>query len=105
INRHYGRTETESVDSMLTEFTDTAIGFTRTDGVPAPPHSPAVRPPVSAPRPTAAKGRRGWLGEGLVALKKDLKGTSDDEDEDSDGEEDWPRRRYGQPGEDTTPDY
>jgi hypothetical protein len=30
INRHYGETETESVDSMLAEFTDTAIDFTRT---------------------------------------------------------------------------
>jgi hypothetical protein len=28
INRHYGETETESVDSMLAEFTDTAIDFT-----------------------------------------------------------------------------
>jgi tetratricopeptide (TPR) repeat protein len=31
INRHYGQTETESVDSMLREFTDTAIDFTQTD--------------------------------------------------------------------------
>jgi type IV pilus assembly protein PilB len=30
INRHYGQTETESVDSMLSEFTDTAIDFTET---------------------------------------------------------------------------
>ena len=28
INQHYGGTETESVDSMLSEFTDTATGFT-----------------------------------------------------------------------------
>lgn len=28
INRHYGQTETESVDSMLAEFTETAIDFT-----------------------------------------------------------------------------
>ncbi|RLS39528.1 MAG: type II/IV secretion system protein, partial [Planctomycetota bacterium] len=32
INRHYGQTETESVDSMLAEFTDTAIDFTDTEG-------------------------------------------------------------------------
>jgi len=32
IDRHYGNTETESVDSMLAEFTDTAIDFTETDG-------------------------------------------------------------------------
>jgi type IV pilus assembly protein PilB len=31
INRHYGQTETESVDSMLAEFTDTAIDFTETE--------------------------------------------------------------------------
>src|SRR5262245_1326025 len=31
INRHYGQTETESMDSMLVEFTDTAIDFTQTD--------------------------------------------------------------------------
>ncbi len=31
INRHYGQTETESVDSMLMEFTETAIDFTETD--------------------------------------------------------------------------
>ena len=31
INRHYGQTETESIDSMLQEFTDTAIDFTETE--------------------------------------------------------------------------
>lgn len=31
INRHYGQTETESMDSMLNEFTDTAIDFTQTE--------------------------------------------------------------------------
>jgi type IV pilus assembly protein PilB len=31
INRHYGQSETESVDSMLAEFTDTAIDFTVTE--------------------------------------------------------------------------
>jgi type II secretion system protein E len=31
INKHYGQTETESVDSMLQEFTDTAIDFTETE--------------------------------------------------------------------------
>src|SRR5262245_6183712 len=35
INRHYGQTETESVDSMLVEFTDTAIDFTQTETVSA----------------------------------------------------------------------
>jgi type IV pilus assembly protein PilB len=32
INRHYGDSQTESVDSMLQEFTETAIDFTETDG-------------------------------------------------------------------------
>ena len=31
INRHYGLSETESVDSFLAEFTDTAIDFTETE--------------------------------------------------------------------------
>jgi len=31
INRHYGQTEAESMDSMLVEFTDTAIDFTQTE--------------------------------------------------------------------------
>src|SRR5262249_1331095 len=31
IDRHYGRTETESVDSVLAEFTDTAIDFSAAD--------------------------------------------------------------------------
>jgi type IV pilus assembly protein PilB len=33
INRNYGQTETESVDSMLVEFTDTAIEFTQVESV------------------------------------------------------------------------
>lgn len=35
INRHYGQTETESVDSMLSEFTDTQIDFTETESTSA----------------------------------------------------------------------
>jgi type IV pilus assembly protein PilB len=35
INRHYGQSETESVDSMLAEFTDTAIDFTDTEATSA----------------------------------------------------------------------
>ncbi|MDB5342520.1 MAG: type secretion system protein [Schlesneria sp.] len=33
INRHYGGSETESVDSMLMEFTETAIDFTETETI------------------------------------------------------------------------
>ena len=35
INRHYGQSETESVDSMLAEFTDTAIDTTETEAMAA----------------------------------------------------------------------
>ena len=31
INRHYGQSETESVDSMISEFTETAIDITQTE--------------------------------------------------------------------------
>ena len=31
INRHYGQMEDQSADSMLQEFTDTAIDFTETE--------------------------------------------------------------------------
>lgn len=52
INRHYGQSETESVDSMLAEFTETAIDFTQTevqeaetagDGNPDDESSPIIR--------------------------------------------------------------
>src|SRR5271163_4957715 len=35
INRHYGQSETETVDSMLAEFTDNAIDFTETEAAAA----------------------------------------------------------------------
>ena len=35
INRHYGQTETESVDSMLAEFTETSIDFTELEATKA----------------------------------------------------------------------
>jgi type IV pilus assembly protein PilB len=35
INKNYGQSETESVDSMLSEFTDTAIDFTETEAAAA----------------------------------------------------------------------
>jgi len=45
INRHYGGSETESVDSMLMEFTETAIDFTETEG----PQSKAEEAEENAP--------------------------------------------------------
>ncbi|AMV22870.1 hypothetical protein VT84_00560 [Gemmata sp. SH-PL17] len=46
INEHYGQSETQSVDSMLVEFTDTAIDFTRTED-----RSSGAAPHTSAPTP------------------------------------------------------
>jgi len=43
INRHYGQTETESVDSMLQEFTDTAIDFSESAMAAAAAASPRCR--------------------------------------------------------------
>ncbi len=48
INRHYGQGETESVDSMLQEFTDTQIDFTETEqtaagGVEGESDSPVIK--------------------------------------------------------------
>ena len=46
INRHYGQTETESVDSMLAEFTDTAIDFTETESAGGSPLADESDAPV-----------------------------------------------------------
>jgi type IV pilus assembly protein PilB len=48
INRHYGQSETESVDSMLQEFTETAIDFTETElaqatGIVEDDNAPVIR--------------------------------------------------------------
>ncbi|MDB5305817.1 MAG: hypothetical protein JWO38_19 [Gemmataceae bacterium] len=105
VDLHYGQTETESVDSMLREFTDTAVEFTQTEA------GGTARP---APR---AKGRgliRG-IGNAVVEFKKGMKAI---EDEDYDEMKAAERRRispptqprldrsrFAQPGEDTTPNY
>ncbi len=46
INRHYGQTETESVDSMLAEFTDTAIDFQESDATSSAAEESADAPVV-----------------------------------------------------------
>jgi type IV pilus assembly protein PilB len=46
INRNYGQTETESVDSMLVEFTDTAIEFTQVESAAAIANSEESDAPV-----------------------------------------------------------
>ncbi|MCE9564721.1 MAG: hypothetical protein K8U57_22030 [Planctomycetes bacterium] len=52
INRYYGQSETQSVDSMLVEFTDTAIEFTQTE---AKPNVPVGAAPPAPPTGPAAK--------------------------------------------------
>jgi hypothetical protein len=65
INRNYGHTETEAVDSMLQEFTDTAIDFDLTEAGLAR-GTPAFRAP----------------GAGItgVAFKKGMLGAEEDRD-------------------------
>jgi hypothetical protein len=63
INRHYGQAETESVDSMLVEFTDTAIDFSKTEEYnlgdaeeeAAQEVAAPAAPPAVAAAPTRAK--------------------------------------------------
>jgi hypothetical protein len=66
ISRYYGESEYESVDSMLSEFTDTAIDFTNTAGTAARTRSK----PKSLGR---------YLGEGVVEFKKGIKGVEDED--------------------------
>src|SRR5262249_15391819 len=54
INRHYGQCETESVDSMLSEFTDTAIDFTETEHT-APPVQRELPTPRMVERQAAVR--------------------------------------------------
>lgn len=81
INRHYGECETESVDSMLAEFTETAIS-TWPD-IPEPAHPPQTRDarrpilpagfaktlapgPAAAPRTISRSARLQTKGEGML---------------------------------------
>jgi hypothetical protein len=72
INRHYGHTETESVDSMLSEFTDTAIAWSRTHPVP---------PPAAAPVPRGRGGMGTYLGRSIAQVTA---GGHRPDDEDTD---------------------
>lgn len=106
INRNYGQTLTESVDSMLCEFTDTAIEFTQTE---ATQHwgARAGRMPPAAPAPTGAPARS--LGRSLVEHRLKMKGLADgSSDSNIDPHTGRVRSTYDpniQPGEDDTPDY
>ncbi|MBO0700191.1 MAG: hypothetical protein J2P46_17460, partial [Zavarzinella sp.] len=64
INRLYGQTETESVDSMLVEFTDTAIDFDDRNG----------------PRRRARPPLRGLsaLGKSVTEFKRGVRGLEDE---------------------------
>ena len=59
INRHYGQAETESVSSMLTEFTDTAIEFTQTESM----SSMATHTGAAPTKPPRLRGLLGGLPE------------------------------------------
>ena len=58
INRHYGQTETESVDSMLAEFTDTAIDFTETEATGSRPAAATRATPPSSSSSTSSFRKR-----------------------------------------------
>jgi hypothetical protein len=60
INLHYGQAETESVDSMLAEFTDTAIDFDEDE--------------MTAARRSKLGAMGRYRSEGIVDLEKDIKG-------------------------------
>jgi hypothetical protein len=85
INEHYGQTETESVDSMLCEFTDTALSIDRWQQ----PSAPAARARGSLlARAMPEIGET--LARSVTELKKGMRGNAG-EDHDH--------------GEDTTADY
>jgi hypothetical protein len=70
INRYYGGSHTESVDSMLVEFTDTAIEFTQTESLEQPPPAPGA--PPQAPPPEAPTRRAVAPAPARVAEEEDL---------------------------------
>src|SRR5262245_5691409 len=100
INRHYGQTETESVDSMLVEFTDTSIDLSDVRY-----HAPPVA------KAGARSGLLRSVGRSLAEFKKGVKGIEDE------SISSIPRRvttssapkfdetPTSSTGEDTTPDY
>src|SRR5262249_53061523 len=84
IKRHYGETETVSVDSMLAEFTDSAGALSESEEFELALDDASCE--VAAKPPAApARSRSNWLrlpkagslGKGLVEFKKGLKGRDD----------------------------
>jgi hypothetical protein len=95
INKHYGHAKTESVDSMLCEFTDTAIDYTGTEDEDDEHEHRYRRLALAAPRPAASPPvphRANWrpFAEATPELKARLAAAA---------------ARAGLPGEDTTPNY
>jgi hypothetical protein len=71
INRNYGQATTESVDSMLAEFTDTSIDLSCAE---APALPAATRPPPA--RGGGGIGRH--LGKGIVEFNKGWRGVAEE---------------------------
>lgn len=106
INQHYGRSETESVDSMLVEFADPAVEFAQTDHEEGEDRTSDGTPAPRRRLLSQARDMGRALGRTVTEVKKGLKGTEDHVTTSA-------RTRSGPPqfnsgpgsGEDTTPNY
>jgi|GEM_PF-643781 len=109
INQHYGQIETESVDSMLVEFTDTTIEYTQTES------SAYATRPAASPPPTKLKRARRLLGGSPKAAGERVgdhryRSAPKDEDEDTEFElsvSEAPSDALGPPlpGEERSPNF
>ncbi len=78
IDRHYPAAETESVDSMLQEFTDTAIDFGKNETSLDLAGSP-MREMRQVSLYDRLRNARRSLGKGVVEFKKGVKGLKDED--------------------------
>lgn len=106
IRKHYGETQTESVDSMLVEFTDTAIDFAAPD---LRHTSAAAAPAVQRPMFAKAKAGGNWRERAEGLARRSALGRGDEDEDDSDMDE-MIRADDGalgppQWGEERTPNY
>jgi hypothetical protein len=75
IERNYGPAQAGSVDSMLQEFTDSAIDFSESEcDLDLDEDAVALEEAPPPPRARAKGGMGRYLGKGIVDLKKDLHG-------------------------------